>query len=589
MSASRSEGDSPPRLLWVAAAVAVAAACAPLLRDGFVGGHEGPAYLFRAAEFAGQLAEGETRPRWCPNFYWGYGYPFFVFYPPGLFYLAAGAGALGLGTGAALEVVTALGWILFFFGVRRLARLWTGDAAAVVGGIAAVTATYRLSQVHVRGDLAEALGTALLPWILAEFVLLCRPDEPAGGRLRTAARGGLLLGLLFYVHTLSAVAGCLAVALIGGYTLVRGGMAGTLRAAGTGVVAVLLGAAYWLPVQLGRGAVRTEQMLDRVPGEFSWWYADHFVLWWQRLDPRIAFGDSVAGAGDTMSFGSNPVVWLAVFSAVGLALRDDSFRRRAAGPLIAVAAANAMLLGLAEPIWDVAPLLPWFQFPWRLLLLEGLAAAVLVALVVDRLGRERRAVAPLVATLVLAAAAPSVWACWTHAGDAPVRLMPDQRAALETPRGLGTVGMHHRDGIGYTITTAARNEYLPKRVRVAPTAHPDAPGRVRNERDLGPPTDEHGAWRRWVVNLPADGVYEVAWFAFPGLAATLDGEPLSILDDGDARGLVSFELPAGPHVVDVWYVRPPHQGAGDLLTVLGLLLVLGALRRARSGQALQEG
>jgi hypothetical protein len=580
MSASRF-GSSPDLVLRLLAALAIAAACAPLLRDGFVGGHEGPAYLFRAAEFAGQLAEGETRPRWCPNFYWGYGYPFFAFYPPGLFYLTALGGGLGLGIAGALETVTALGWIGFFFGVRRLARCWTGDRAAIVAGAAAVVATYRLSQVHVRGDLAEALGTALLPWVLAEFVLLTRAEAPQAGRPKTAAIGALLLGLMFYVHTLSAVAACMCVGLLGFYAWgVLPSVAGLRRtawAAAAGGVGVLVGASYWLPVQVGRPWVRTEQMLDRVPGEFSWWYADHFVAWWQRLDPGIGFGDSVLGTADTMSFGSNPIVWVGVAAAVVLATRARDFRTRAAGPLLALLVGNLMLLSLSKPIWDVAPLLPWFQFPWRILLVEGLAAAVVLALVVDRYPER----ATLIAVLLLASAGPALWACWSNAQESPVRLMPDQVQALEEHRGLATVGMHHPLGIGYTVTTAARNEYLPKRVRQPPTAYPDAPGRIRRSNDLGPATDEFGAWRRWVVDLPAPGIYEVAWFAFPGLRATLNDEPLTILDDDEPRGLVRFELPAGHHVVNVWYSKPPGQAAGSGLAALGLLLVLGGLRYGR--------
>ena len=189
MSASRSGSDRPTLLLRALAVLAVGAACAPLLAPGYVGGHEGPAYLFRAAEFSGQLAQGEVRPRWCPHFYWGYGYPFFVYYPPGVFYAAAALQSLGLSAAAALEAITALGWVLFFFGVRRLTRCWTSDPAAWTAAVSASVAIYRLEQIYARGDVAESLGTALLPWILTEFVLLSRPaaSEP---RATIAARAG---------------------------------------------------------------------------------------------------------------------------------------------------------------------------------------------------------------------------------------------------------------------------------------------------------------------------------------------------------------------------------------------------------------
>ena len=158
--------------------------------------------------------------------------------------------------------------------------------------------------------------------------------------------------------------------------------------------------------------------------------------------------------------------------------------------------------------------------------------------------------------------------------------MPDQARALEEPRMLETVGMNHPDGIWYAVTTAARNEYLPRSVHMAPTAHPDAPGRIRGERDLGPPAQQLGAWRRWVADVGVGGTYEVAWFAFPGLRATRNDEPLELVSGG-TRGLVQFELPAGRQVVDVWYERPPEQAAGSGATALGLLLVLGLVVRDR--------
>ncbi len=590
MSASRSESEPRSLALTLLAAAAVLGVCLPLAAPGFVGGHEGPAYLFRAAEFSGQLLEGEARPRWCPDFYWGYGYPFFVYYPPGLFYLASAGIAAGWSAATALEVVTALGWVLFFFGVRRLCGLWTRPRAATVGSIAAVVATYRLGQVYVRGDLAEAFGTAVLPWLLAEFILLIRTTPPAAPRRVVAARAALLLGLVFHLHTLTAVAACMSVGLIGvGGVFARGGdsrgFVGTLRAATAGGLGVLLGAAYWLPAKLGQPAVRTEQMLDRVPGEFSWWYGDHFVTWWQRFDPTLQFGDSLPGAGDTMSFGSSPVVWLLVAGAVATMLRESAFARRAVGPLAALLAANAMMMAFSKPIWDVAPLLPWFQFPWRILLVEGLAAAVLVALVVDRLGDRRPRAAAATAALLLAAAVPGLVATWTHARGASVRLMPDQASAIESPRAIETIGLHHPRGIGYTVTTAARNEYLPKTVKIAPDAHPDAPGRIRPLHDLGPASEQAGAWRRWVVDLPQAGVHQVSWFAFPGLRATLDGEPLELLGGHDPYGLVRFVLPAGAHVVDVWYDRPPPQRLASGLSCFGLLLVFCLVFRARGAEA----
>jgi hypothetical protein len=284
-----------------------------------------------------------------------------------------------------------------------------------------------------------------------------------------------------------------------------------------------------------------------------------------------------------MSFGSSPVLWAGLALGVVWAVREREFGRRVAGPLVAVGVANFLLLEPAEPIWNVAPLLPWFQFPWRILLVEGLAAAVVLALVVDRLEAtpRTRAAAPIVALALLLASLPSVVACWTHARAAAIVLMPDQAFATGHPRALATVGMFHPQGIWYAVTTAARNEYLPRAVLAPPTAHPDAAGRIRPPQDLGPPQEQQGAWRRWVADIERPGTYEVAWFNFPGMRATLNGAPLDILVDEDPHGLVRFDLPAGRQVVDVWYERPPQQPLADGVTAVGLMLCLALLAIAR--------
>jgi len=48
---------------------------------------------------------------------------------------------------------------------------------------------------------------------------------------------------------------------------------------------------------------------------------------------------------------------------------------------------------------------------------------------------------------------------------------------------------------------------------------------------------------------------------------------------------VRFALPAGAHVVDVWYERPPRQRLASGLSWFGLLVVFGLVFRARGAEA----
>src|SRR5882672_11297865 len=66
-------------------------------------------HVYRAAEIASSIRQGELYPRWAADFYYGYGYPVFDFYSPLTYHLAAYYGLLtGLGPVAGTKFVLVL-------------------------------------------------------------------------------------------------------------------------------------------------------------------------------------------------------------------------------------------------------------------------------------------------------------------------------------------------------------------------------------------------------------------------------------------------------------------------------------------------
>ncbi len=631
------EARPPGRFsLWLLALGSVLVVCAPLLIPSWVGGHEGPNYLFRTAEFAGQLAEGEPWPRWCPNFYWGHGYPFFVFYPPGVFYLAAPFVLAGLGVIPALKLGIALGTLVTFFGVRRLARLFVPEAAARFGAALAATAGWRFVQVYVRGDLAEALATSVLPWLFAEVILLGR--APRGARRGPALRLALLLATICYVHTLTAVLACWCLAALGAWWSLRHrDPRATFRIAAASGLGLLTAAAYLVPAWFERPHVQTHRMLERVEGVFSFAVVDHLVAPWQRFVPSFRFGTSTPGTDDGMTFADTPLFWLVIGAVVGLALARAGFRRRALPWLLAWLAINLLVLPVARPLWHVLPLGQWFQFPWRWLLLEGLLVGCMGALALAELAErppprivlpglaglavlgavilgsdvvlrdwlpaferlylsgslpfghvavvllllalpaavvllDRRGprAAGFAAGLAILLALPLTLAVTLRASDSPTPLTDADHAALREPGRLRAHGLVDAWGYRLPVATVAHNEYLPDAVAEPPRARPGSPGNPRPARDLGPAAEQAGAWRRWYVTQERAALREATWFVYPGVRASVDGAEVPIgHDDG---GLVQVEVPAGAHVIDVWYGGTATQRAGGLLALAGLAL-----------------
>ncbi|HLB12313.1 MAG TPA: 6-pyruvoyl-tetrahydropterin synthase-related protein [Dehalococcoidia bacterium] len=183
------------------AVLASAMAALPLLGPYFVGSHDGILAVYRFFEFDRSIQDGILLPRWAPDLFFGYGYPFFNFYGPLSYYVAEGFHLLGIGFVGSISATFALGFVLsglfMYLFVRDLAGPWAGFLAA----LAYVFAPYHLVNAHLRGDLAEFFAFAWFPAILW-----------AGGRL--VSRGGqgylaltaLLYGALLTTHNIMALA-----------------------------------------------------------------------------------------------------------------------------------------------------------------------------------------------------------------------------------------------------------------------------------------------------------------------------------------------------------------------------------------------
>ena len=95
--------------------LAIARPGIPHTADGYV-------HILRTLEVSHLLREGVLYPRWAPDFYLGYGYPFFNFYAPGAHLLAALAALTGLGVLRGVVAVQVIALLLYPTGAYLAAR-----------------------------------------------------------------------------------------------------------------------------------------------------------------------------------------------------------------------------------------------------------------------------------------------------------------------------------------------------------------------------------------------------------------------------------------------------------------------------------
>ena len=139
--------------------------------------HDGRYYLYRLEHFHSAFDAGIWYPRWLPETYGRYGYPDFVFYQPGFFFLT-----LPFTWFADSETAC----ICAIFSRSRPAqlvliclRLWHPRWLSLCLAIVFLFSHYIAANLFVRGDFSELFAMLFCPWN-ALFLLRLTADVRSG-------------------------------------------------------------------------------------------------------------------------------------------------------------------------------------------------------------------------------------------------------------------------------------------------------------------------------------------------------------------------------------------------------------------------
>lgn len=391
-------------------------AIAPLLAPGyFWGAHDGRHSIYFLFEFNRSIQDGIFYPRWAPDYTFGYGYPMFNIYAPGALYASEALYLLGFDFVTATKIVFALAIVLS--GVAMFAfikRLTESSQAAFLSGLAYIYIPYHIADVYVRAALAESVALIFLPLALLGFYeTVLHPSRVTivGTALAYAAMMfshngvAMLFTVVLGIWVLFLMLGEMKnreqhthhASRITYYVLgfVRLGLPSLAALAlGLGIVAI-----FFIPAVLEYQYVRTDQWLGNYYD-----YTNHFAYLFQLFSPTWGFGISKPGPNDEMSFqlGVTPVI-LAIFSLIAIGRNPRHTRRFWLFFLVMTMVVAVLMLGISQPLWEIArPLLSFAQFPWRLLTLTMVPLAALAGAIVLTDESEERARAFSLPTILLA-------------------------------------------------------------------------------------------------------------------------------------------------------------------------------------------
>jgi hypothetical protein len=422
-----------------------------------------------------------------------------------------------------------------------------------VGAIFFVLHPYLLGDKYARNASAEFAALCLMP--LAIHGALVASSRPRSGVLWLSA--GLAVTVL--AHNLTAL---VAVTLVGGIffsSVWLRSVRASWIAIGSGVgLGMGLSAFFWLPALTLTSLVRVDDLLR---GKFD--FHNQFPSPADLLGYQTFYSPGAA----------TPAVL--VVSVIVLAVRWRSLTRarRVLWSLASIAAAIlvAMMLRISTPVWETIPILPLFQFPWRLIgplaLLCSFLAALSFSELTSRWSRQRRAVAEALVWIVCAL---NAWPALQSAEP----LQPQLRDGL--PGLLRSESIRRR-----LLSVTVGDEYLPRsaektairRVRLLGEPIAEIVGRASAEviRDRG--TDV-------LLSIQAEEDIRLTFarWAFPGWVAELEGE--SVPWSTNPAGTIDVDVPAGDSQLRLRLEPPFARKLGLVLSGLSVLLWLGLLLTA---------
>ncbi len=352
-------------LLILSAAFAVAVL--PLLTVNCIGGHDIDYHLLRIEALKTGILEGLPFLRVNLLYFGGEGYASSLFYPDGLLFVPALLRAAGVGINASFHLFVGL-CVLLCLASSFLSAYYCTESttAAVITAVAVTLYQYHIDDLYTRAAVGEYTAFIFVPVVIAGLYDLLAKNLKKPWILGLGMTGVILTHTITTVFCLCLCAAAFMIYLFAGEKKKRA--AGTGRLFLTALSVLALTAFYWLPV--------LEQMRSNV---FRYRTAS-FDVYFERLLFRDVFLNRNPGMGIAPFLLLLPGVLIAAGAAGrqkpdGAAPADAAScgitRRGFALICLFSGLAFTLLATGAFPWKRLSEELQFIQFPWRAFILSG--------------------------------------------------------------------------------------------------------------------------------------------------------------------------------------------------------------------------
>ncbi len=535
--------------------------------------------ILRVIELDRGIREGYLYPRWFGDLAGGFGNPYFVFYSPLIYYVSEVFHLMGFSLVTSLKFMIILGVVLSGVGMFLLAKSFWGNYGALVSAVAYIYVPYRMVNLYIRGDFAEAFAMAILPLILYFFYQLIMQK-----RLLYLLGSALSYAMLIFTHNCTALifSGFL-VCFVPFISLQNK----SLPDLGRGLVAIIwafgLSAIFWLPALWEKNLVNIHLIYSDAALDFH----NNFVEAFSLLSPVWSFNGGIGGRDLPFQIGA-PHILLTLFS-LGYIVKLQASERRDIRQLSLFFLFFAMLAvyftnASSVFMWENLPIMKYLQFPWRFLSLLSLFASILAGGLFAYFKMESKTMQQMFLTIVVIIIILSgVQYCRVKGY---YTLNEDLMTASSVRKDGGTISAFNTNKMDRIYDFG---EYLPKSVK-----------RLPDKRKAGKVFPTHGKAKildlkarmqdyEFVASVEESTEIVVGSFYYPSWKGRIDSKPLLLFTDDE--GLIHLKVPKGTHKIEVFFSDTTIRKVAMLISLLSFFTMLAFILGSKiklSGKKLPE-
>ncbi len=527
---------------WILVAAALAVV-APFALRGTACGHDLTFHMNSWMEVAQQWREGVLYPRWAAYANYGSGEPRFVFYPPL-------SGMLGAALGTVLHLLhIPASWmyapaafivcavVLSGLAMHRLAREWLPEPAATLAAVAYAVNPYALLTIYVRSAFAELLAACFLPLIFL-WIVCDRSSRRMVVPLALTVAGVWLTDVPAAIIASYTAAVLLVVMMV----LRRSSRVLLYGVLGI-VVGLALAAFYIVPVLFEKRWIDVTNALS--PGVRPF---ENFLF------TRIGEPEHDRFIW-TLSWVAVSEIAVTVFAMIGVRRWPETHPRRWWSLAVTTAMAIVLMLPVTNFAYRLLPDLRFLQFPWRWLIVVGVAYASSLAGIFSGVRYRPWVFAPAFLVLIF---------CFNY-------LLQPKCYPQDTPfmiSELYQTGFGYKGSDEYVLRGADIDEIKPDfPAYCLLEAAEAAPAGVRVSQQEGSAYHKH-----WVLESPQPVTMELRLMNYPAWRVEVNGARVQPQSD-DPTGRMVLSLGAGHSEIDARFVATPDRWAGDAISFAAVIFV----------------